>query len=126
MIVVSMKKYESIHQDYKGIFEREDCPEFIGRRTVMSGQISDELGALLIEGVHFVIEDNDGLTLNERRAKNIAEMYSDNCIYSSELPFNTDIQHTHVDGGDIEVWIRHMSLCNKSVNPWCVYNFREK
>lgn len=64
LIQVSQEKWNRIPNDYKGIWERwikdngwqPDLPEeYIGKRTVLSGCISDEIGSLLTEGVHFVI-----------------------------------------------------------------------
>ena len=62
MIKVTKEQWAKIPKDYKGKWTedsfRNDIPtEFIGRRTVMSGCISDEQGALLTEGVHFEIID---------------------------------------------------------------------
>lgn len=64
MIKVSKKEWNKISSDYKGIWTRElkengwqpNLPEeYIGKRTVMSGCISEEIGSLLTEGVHFEI-----------------------------------------------------------------------
>lgn len=64
MINISKEKWDKIPNDYKGKWTREikengwqpDLPEeYIGKRTVMSGCISDEIGSLLTEGVHFII-----------------------------------------------------------------------
>lgn len=64
MIKVSKVKWDSISNNYKGMWTRElkdngwqpDLPEeYIGKCTVMSGCISNELGSLLTEGVHFEI-----------------------------------------------------------------------
>lgn len=59
MIKVSKEKWNSICTDFKGEWfdYYGDHPEWLGRKTVMSGCVSDEHGKLLIEGVHFVIED---------------------------------------------------------------------
>jgi hypothetical protein len=58
MIKVSKEKWDKIHDDFKGIFQdyHGENPEMKGRLTVLSGCISDELGSLLFEGVHFIIE----------------------------------------------------------------------
>ena len=53
---------ENICPDYKGTWQdyHGDHPEWLGNRVVMSGCVSGnpaELGKLLIEGVHFVIEN---------------------------------------------------------------------
>lgn len=67
MIQVTREEWDRISDDYKGEWTRElkengwqpDLPEeYIGRRTVMSGCISDELGSLLTEGIHFEIVEN--------------------------------------------------------------------
>lgn len=64
MIQVTKEKWDKIPNDAKGKWDRSlkengwqpDLPEeFIGKRTVMSGCISDEIGTLLTEGVHFEI-----------------------------------------------------------------------
>lgn len=64
MIKVTQEKWDSISNDYKGMWTRKikdngwqrDLPEeYIGKRTVMSGCISDEIGSLLTESVHFEI-----------------------------------------------------------------------
>lgn len=56
MIQVSKEKWDSIPKDYKGKWDREDIPEYVGRRTVLSGCISGDKGSLYIEGVHFEVE----------------------------------------------------------------------
>lgn len=60
MIEVSQNKWDSIPDDYKGKWHDyyNEHPEWLGRNVVMSGCISNpnELGKLLIEGVHFVIK----------------------------------------------------------------------
>lgn len=58
MIKVSKEKWDSIHTDYKGIWQDyyNEKPEWKGKRVVMSGCINpNELGKLLVEDVHFVI-----------------------------------------------------------------------
>lgn len=59
MIEISKEKWEAIDNDYRGEWHDyyNDHPEWIGRKVVMSGCITDtkELGKLLIEGIHFVI-----------------------------------------------------------------------
>lgn len=59
MIKVSKEKWDSIPADYKGTWQDyyNERPEWLGKRVVMSGCISNELGKLLIEDVHFIIED---------------------------------------------------------------------
>ena len=58
MIHVSKEKWDSIHSDYKGIYQDyyNDHPEWKGKRCIMSGCISDDHGSLWIEDVHFVID----------------------------------------------------------------------
>lgn len=58
MIKISKEKWEGICSDYKGEWSdyHGDHPEWIGKKVVMSGCINpNELGRLLIEGVHFEI-----------------------------------------------------------------------
>ena len=57
ILTVTQEKWDSICTDYKGIFHDyyNEQPEWKGRRCVMSGCVCDDLGQLLIEGVHFVI-----------------------------------------------------------------------
>ena len=62
MIKISKEKWESIYSDYKGEWMdyHGDHPEWLGKKVVMSGCVTNdpsELGKLLIEGVHFIIED---------------------------------------------------------------------
>lgn len=62
LIEVSQEKWDSIYSDYKGTWRDyyDECPEWKGRKTVMSGCITEdptELGKLLVEGVHFIIVD---------------------------------------------------------------------
>lgn len=62
MIRISKEKWDSIHADYKGTWKdyHNEKPEWIGRKVVMSGCITEnpnELGKLLVEGEHFIIED---------------------------------------------------------------------
>lgn len=62
MIQVSRKKWNSISSDYKGVWQDyyNEHPEWIGKRVVMSGCITqnpNELGKLLVEGIHFIIEN---------------------------------------------------------------------
>ncbi|WP_434510103.1 hypothetical protein [Desulfitobacterium sp. AusDCA] len=65
MITISKEEWNQIPDCYKGKWMREikdngwqpNLPEeYIGRRTVMSGCISDEKGSLLTEGIHFEIK----------------------------------------------------------------------
>jgi hypothetical protein len=63
MIKVSKEKWDKIPADYKGTWQAyyNEKPEWKGKRVVMSGCITDnpnELGGLLVEDVHFIIEDN--------------------------------------------------------------------
>lgn len=62
MIKVSKEKWDNICSDYKSVWEDwhleydKNIPkEFLGKRCVMSGCISDKLGSLLTEGTHFEI-----------------------------------------------------------------------
>lgn len=60
MIELTLKEYNAIHTDYRGVWETErtDLPDwesvreqYMGQRTMM------KYGALLIEGVHFRIKE---------------------------------------------------------------------
>ncbi|MEX0598492.1 MAG: hypothetical protein WD512_18565 [Candidatus Paceibacterota bacterium] len=64
MIKITLEEWKLVPNDYKGKWDRSikengwqpDLPEeYIGRKTVMSGCISNEIGSLLTEGVHFEI-----------------------------------------------------------------------
>lgn len=60
MIKITQEKWDSIHNDYKGVVEdhlwnRQNKPELIGKKTVLSGCVSREIGSLLFEGLHFEI-----------------------------------------------------------------------
>lgn len=62
MITVTKEEWSKIHDDYKGKWTTDslkwqpDLPKkYIGKRTVMSGCISKEIGLLLTEDVHFKI-----------------------------------------------------------------------
>lgn len=60
IIKVNKKKWDNIHADYKGTWQdyHNEKPEWLGRKVVMSGCITNnhnELGKLLIEGIHFII-----------------------------------------------------------------------
>jgi len=67
IIRISKEKWDSIPDDYKGRWDewiktkgfQPDLPdEYIGKRTVFEGCITDHAGtALLTEGIHFIIED---------------------------------------------------------------------
>lgn len=62
MIKVSKQQWNSINNDYKGVWEDyyDEHPEWIGKRVVMSTCVTEnpeELGYLMIEGVHFIIEE---------------------------------------------------------------------
>ena len=57
MIRVTPEQWRKIHADYKGRWSADYAPkpEYVGKRTVLSGCISNEIGSLLTEGVHFEI-----------------------------------------------------------------------
>lgn len=62
MIKVSKEEYDLIHTDYKGTWKAyyNDHPEWIGKKVVMSTCVThnyNEPCSLLIENVHFVIEE---------------------------------------------------------------------
>lgn len=61
-ISITKAEYEAIPHDYRGTFAdyHGDHPEWKGRRVVMSTCIThnaNELGYLMIEGVHFNITE---------------------------------------------------------------------
>lgn len=63
MIMISKAEFDKIDRDYKGIWQdyHGERPEWKGRRVVMSGCITkdpQELGKLLVEGVHFLVEND--------------------------------------------------------------------
>ncbi len=60
MIELTLKEYNAIHTDYRGVWstERTDWPDwdkvrnqYMGKRTLMRA------GGLLIEGLHFTIKE---------------------------------------------------------------------
>ena len=57
MIKVTREKWDGICSDYKGEWMNyyNEHPEWLGRKVVVSGCISDDIGTLYIEGVHFEI-----------------------------------------------------------------------
>jgi hypothetical protein len=58
MLIISKSKYDAIPRDYKGTFQdyHNEAPQLKGRRTWLT---KDESGtALLLEGVHFLVEGN--------------------------------------------------------------------
>lgn len=62
MIKVSKEKWNLIDVDYKGVFHdyQGKHPEWIGKRTVKGSCVTDNpqyVGVLLVESVHFVIEE---------------------------------------------------------------------
>lgn len=61
MIIVSKKDWDSICADYKGVWQDYygEHPEWLGRKVVMSTCVThnpNEQCSLLIEGIHFIIE----------------------------------------------------------------------
>lgn len=81
IIIVSKAEFDKIDRDYKGIWQdyHGDHPEWKGRRVVMSGCITkdpNELGKLLIEGVHFLVEgDYEHLPLLHKSNAKVGEYY---------------------------------------------------
>ena len=62
MIKVSIEKWNLIDTGYKGTWNdyQGKHPEWVGRKTVLGSCITDDpkhSGALLVEGTHFVIEE---------------------------------------------------------------------
>lgn len=60
IIKVSKEEWDKIHTDYKGTWQDyyNEKPQWLGRKVVLSGCITknpNELGKLLVEGVHFII-----------------------------------------------------------------------
>lgn len=65
MIKITLKMYNSIHRDYRGIWTREDEPHLVGRRSAFLGSIHALIGKgwgkgnngtdMLFEGIHFEI-----------------------------------------------------------------------
>ena len=88
MITITEKEWNKISDSAKGKWTREikengwqsDLPEeFIGKKTVLSGCISSEIGSLLTEGAHFqIINSRISLSNNEKskyfREKILAEL----------------------------------------------------
>ena len=61
MIRITKEKWDSISKDYKNVWRDylNEKPEWVGKKVVMGGCISNnpaEASALLVEGVHFIIE----------------------------------------------------------------------
>lgn len=55
VMLVWQSEWDKIPDDYKGVWTDERTPEYVGKKTVLSGCLSDTIGALLIEDYHFVI-----------------------------------------------------------------------
>lgn len=65
MITISKADWEKVPSDYKGIWHdyHGEKPEWLGRKVVMSTCIThnpNEICSLLVEGVHFIIQDEKG------------------------------------------------------------------
>lgn len=81
MIKISKAEFDRIDRDYKGIWQdyHGERPEWKGRRVVMSGCITkdpNELGKLLVEGVHFLVEDDYGhLPVLQKSNARVGEYY---------------------------------------------------
>lgn len=59
--ILSSQQFEAIHFDFRGEWSGiSGNPEWIGRRTAMSGSIGLPLGFLAIEGQDFLIDDARG------------------------------------------------------------------
>jgi hypothetical protein len=58
MIYINRNKWDSIFDDYKGVWSNPNTPNFIGKKYCFSGCIQKDGGtALAIEGIHFLIVD---------------------------------------------------------------------
>lgn len=57
IIEITKDKWDSIPNDYKDVWLafNNELPDFKGKRCVLSGCISNEIGKLLIEDLHFKI-----------------------------------------------------------------------
>ena len=69
MLKVSKSEWDKIPSDYKGIWQAYygEHQEWKGRNVVMSTCLThrpEDKCALLVEGVHFVIEQNDATSAN--------------------------------------------------------------
>ena len=63
MFRITQAEYDAIYHDYKGEWKDYygEHPEWLGRKTIMSAYFdANKLGYLLIEGIHFVIEEENG------------------------------------------------------------------
>lgn len=61
MKILTATQYEAVHTDFRGEWSGiSGMPEWIGRRTAMSGSIGLALGFLAIEGENFLIDDARG------------------------------------------------------------------
>lgn len=70
MKIITPKEYQAIHPDYRGVWSGiSGQPEWIGRRSALSGSLGLELDFLAIEGVHFLISDKRGLALRDHEKK---------------------------------------------------------
>lgn len=52
MKTITKEEYYKIHKDFRGVWSREDYPDYIGKRTMLD---YDKGTALLIEDYHFKI-----------------------------------------------------------------------
>jgi len=74
MQTIKLADYNAIHKDYRGVWEREDEPKYVGKRTMLS----NENGAtvLLIEDFHFVIEEGKTVgDIRQEREDKISELF---------------------------------------------------
>jgi len=63
MITITETQYNSIHEDYRSIWENENHPNLIGKRTAFENSILSATGlpitgkpcTLIFEGIHFEI-----------------------------------------------------------------------
>jgi hypothetical protein len=64
MVTISKELYESIHPDFRGVWERDEWPQLRGKRTALKGSLLSKLNQkceanpteLWIENINFKIE----------------------------------------------------------------------
>ena len=77
MKTITLSEYNAIHKDYRGVWESEDTPQYVGKRTMLS----NENGAttLLVEDFHFIIEQPKTVgDIRQEREDKISELFK-NC-----------------------------------------------
>jgi hypothetical protein len=64
MYQITKEQYDSIHTDYRSIWQNEQHPDLIGKRTAFENSIQSAAGlpitgrpcTLIFEGIHFEIK----------------------------------------------------------------------